>query len=253
MKQFTKQEVEYLQENYDKQTIQQLALFLGRTSKSIKAKAFKLRIVNDRKSYNTQELNYLIENYATTSNPQLATILNRTKNSITRKAFDLGLRKGKEYKQPVNLNNDSKRNNIKINDSFGNLTVLENSRGIEFKPQDRFNIKCKCELCGTIKEYNVYILLKGASKSCGCNKYAAAKQTKIQNGTNISFKKRTKTTLGSTRGCWTIIEEPKVCEKSLKVRCGFCGAEKYTLIQIQEQLNKFLENPQRKFTKLKLS
>lgn len=53
--------------------------------------------------------------------------------------------------------------NVKINDTFENLTVIDQpyiQDGVRW-------IKCKCE-CGIVKDYRLYSILNKDTKSCGC-------------------------------------------------------------------------------------
>lgn len=49
---------------------------------------------------------------------------------------------------------------------FSNLKVMEFS----YKEKNKKFYKCKCLLCGKTKEINIYNVVSGATKSCGCQR-----------------------------------------------------------------------------------
>lgn len=93
---------------------------------------------------------------------------------------------------------------IKINNKFGELTVIENET-------ENKNILCKCS-CGNVKYVNKHNLRNGTSISCGClqkNNHFAKNQF-----SNIG----TKILIGNKYNKWTVLEQVKsnsfLCECS---------------------------------------
>lgn len=229
-RQYTQGEIEHLKENYSKLTPEQLCNYFRRSFISIKRKANDLGL-NRCNMYTQEEIEYLKENYVKLTHDQLCKYLKRSRASITNKARELNLIKDKSIYKGKFFKEGSKKDQIKVGDKFSNLEVIKSpdkSLGI---PEGE-KVTCKCLLCGTIKDINCYVLLRGATKTCGCNSYKQGVKTRIERfGTAKTFQReRVKTSLGAQKGCWFIIEEPKPKEK-LKVRCTICNStEKFISI-----------------------
>ena len=91
--------------NFQKMTGRELATLLNRSTQSIRARAFSLRLKkkstnSERNSYqywSNEEVNFILENYNKMTNEELATKLNRSYNSINTRASMMGLKKDKSF------------------------------------------------------------------------------------------------------------------------------------------------------------
>jgi hypothetical protein len=105
-----------------------------------------------RRKYTEEDLNFLVNNYLTMTNKKLAAAMNRTKGSVVQTLCNkLGLRRPPR-KRPV-----------KIDDRYGRLTVLEETRG---KEKGKYWI-CNCD-CGKTVTVSGHGLKRGKTLSCGC-------------------------------------------------------------------------------------
>ena len=104
-KNWTQDEIDFLKENYDILTQEEISSILNRTIKSIQKKmsylGIKKYIRND--NWSQDEINFLKENYSNVSNEELMNILNRTDRAIRAKAVSLNLYKDLQETLPEKL------------------------------------------------------------------------------------------------------------------------------------------------------
>lgn len=94
-KPWTKEDINYLKENYDKMTNKEIAKVLKRSENSVSSKAFTLRIENDPSksglTWEEEDINYLKNHYDKLSTKEMAENLQRSIRAIDNKARILGL------------------------------------------------------------------------------------------------------------------------------------------------------------------
>lgn len=92
---WTKEEIEYLKENYSSTSFDEMSRVLNRGISAIQAKACKLKITKNTE-WTDEEIEYLKNNYQTKTYKELSNYLNgRTKSAIDLKINRLGLKKSK--------------------------------------------------------------------------------------------------------------------------------------------------------------
>lgn len=96
-KEWTKDEIQYIKDNYKVKSTKEIAIELKRNDMSIYHKARKLGlakpILNPAKKWTDEEVQFLKDNYQLLSGPQIAKKLNRAKSHINHKACKLKLKK----------------------------------------------------------------------------------------------------------------------------------------------------------------
>ena len=106
---WSKKDSEFLCNNYSVANREELCLYFGRSWKSIKNKAYTLKLTKRQREWTKTDTEFLVKNYGEISVTELMSITGRTKKSITLKAFKLGLtcEKGEEWSEDdLNLLND---------------------------------------------------------------------------------------------------------------------------------------------------
>lgn len=93
---WTKDEDRYLMQNYQRQSINEIASALNRTKPSVSWRLHYLGLVNFKR-WTPYEIKYLKDNYATTINQELADKLGRTRIAVVDKALKLGLEKDPNF------------------------------------------------------------------------------------------------------------------------------------------------------------
>lgn len=96
-KEWTKDEIQYIKDNYKVKPTKEIALKLDRDEQKIRQKAKKLGLAkpikNQKHKWTNEEVQFLIDNYQLLSQSQLSEKLNIAKNAINRKACKLKLKK----------------------------------------------------------------------------------------------------------------------------------------------------------------
>jgi hypothetical protein len=142
---WTKEQENYLINNYSDLSNEELSKKLNRTIKSIKSKSYKLNLEKSkdyknnnkiiRDSWTKEQEKYLINNYSDLSNEELSKILMKSINSIYNKSHKLELKKSKEHKSRM----IGKRNKMVGRDlsyeTLKNIAKKYKSRG-EFQKYD---------------------------------------------------------------------------------------------------------------------
>lgn len=90
LKRWTKEEIEYIKENYDKFTPSEIGEHLGRTRTAVLAKAHDLNLTINI-SWSKEEEQFLIDNHENMSRKEMALALNRTETAIDVRMSRLGL------------------------------------------------------------------------------------------------------------------------------------------------------------------
>ncbi len=85
------EEIEYLIENYNVKSIEEIGNFLKRTPNSIYKKAKRLKLTKTMNKWSLSETNYLIEKWGVQTPDKIAKQLNRSEVSIKKKAIELNL------------------------------------------------------------------------------------------------------------------------------------------------------------------
>ncbi len=88
---WTREEIEFLRENYKKIPTKNIAKRLGRTYRSISKKAFKLNLCYSSKKWTKEEVEFLKKNYKIISSKEIAEKFGRTNSGLLHKAMKLGL------------------------------------------------------------------------------------------------------------------------------------------------------------------
>lgn len=106
---WSKEEIDYLREEYSKlsgenvtNVLDRISKKLNRTKGSIRNKAYELGITHREKYYTKDEIQYLKDNYDKVSMNDMATFLKRNESNIFRKMKQLGLHKTKRQKNTIN-------------------------------------------------------------------------------------------------------------------------------------------------------
>lgn len=100
MEKWTKEQEQYLIDNYKTQMYCEIAQKLNKTEGAIRAKCFDLNLVKNS-AWTQDEIDFVIENYQSMSVAQIAQYLNRTPNAVKLKAQRNGCKK-----YPYNCNYD---------------------------------------------------------------------------------------------------------------------------------------------------
>lgn len=88
---WTKEEIDYLKQNYNKKSIDDMCSDLGRTKYSILKKAKRLDLTKEINNWTKDELEFLISNWGKYNIKKIAKLLGRSIPSIKKKAFKLKL------------------------------------------------------------------------------------------------------------------------------------------------------------------
>ncbi|QIB27099.1 helix-turn-helix domain-containing protein [Caloranaerobacter azorensis] len=94
-KRWTKEEVDYLVENYSKKSINSISKDLGRTKDSVFKKAKRLGLTKTVRNWTEEEIDILTLNWGKRSVEKIARMLNRSTISVKKKAMELKL--GSQY------------------------------------------------------------------------------------------------------------------------------------------------------------
>lgn len=100
-KRWTKDDIAYLRENYDKKPIEEIVEYLGREKRTIRVKASNLGLTPYSKRYtpwSDDEVAFLRENYGKIPNKELSEKMGRTSDTINTTANNLGLAR-KEHRK----------------------------------------------------------------------------------------------------------------------------------------------------------
>lgn len=96
MERWTKEEEQYLIENYMTEMYCDIARKINKTENAVRAKCFELRLVK-KNSWTQDEIDFIKENYQKLSIKQIAKILNRTENAVKLKAAKNGCKRSPYY------------------------------------------------------------------------------------------------------------------------------------------------------------
>lgn len=151
---WTKEEEQYLIDNYSNDNIEQLAIKLNRSVASIKHKAYRLNLLGERKSvrnpyaqdWTKEEEQYLIDN-KTKPITELAKDLGRTKNSVLAKFTRLGLRKPRHKFW-------TKKEDLYLENNIGIKTYAEIGKRLKRTPRSCAARAKRLGLEGYDKEYS---------------------------------------------------------------------------------------------------
>lgn len=88
---WTKEEVDYLVENYSKKSINSISKDLGRTKDSVFKKAKRLGLTKTVRNWTEEEIDILMLNWGKKSIENIAKMLNRSTISVKKKAIELKL------------------------------------------------------------------------------------------------------------------------------------------------------------------
>lgn len=97
---WTKEQVEFLKENYNKWHTQALAKEFGRSEAAVRMKALKLGLATPKGSYpdlSPEEVEYILENYEATPTIQIAEVVGISESRIRRFAMSRGLTKKRPW------------------------------------------------------------------------------------------------------------------------------------------------------------
>lgn len=98
---FTKEEINFITDNYKNLSIKEIADILGRTPKGVRSKIERLNLSlsklerNQPHKWSDYELNYLKDNYCTMSDAKISATLKISPSIIRRKRLELSLGKNK--------------------------------------------------------------------------------------------------------------------------------------------------------------
>lgn len=126
---WTKDEIEYLRDNYKKLSLKELSVKLDRNTDAIKCKASSLKISVQPRFWTTEEDNYIRENYGKFPAKDIAEKLNRQYHAVRTRASDLNV----PIYYPENKSVKSKISHIE------NIEVLNTTRWT--KEEDNFLIE----------------------------------------------------------------------------------------------------------------
>lgn len=87
---WTKEDIDYLKENYTIYNIDNISWKLSRNRNAIKTKACKLGLTNNQE-WTFEEINYLLKNHQNQTKAEIALHLNRTETAVSVKMSKLGL------------------------------------------------------------------------------------------------------------------------------------------------------------------
>lgn len=177
MERWTKEQEQYLIDNYDSKNYCEIAKEINKTEGAIRAKCFDLNLVKN-KSWSDEEIEYIRENYQRLSVKEMAKELNRTPNAVKLKAERIGCKK-----YPYNCNYDYFKNIDTADKAYwlgfiyadGYVTINHNSNsgcvGIELQASDVDHLKKlnknisgnypitfydkECELCNNDKQHKM--------------------------------------------------------------------------------------------------
>ena len=92
MERWTKEQEQYLLDNYKTKMYCEISKEIGKTEGSIRAKCFDLGLVKNS-GWSEEDLDYIKENYQRLSINEMAKVLNRTPNAVKLKAQRIGCKK----------------------------------------------------------------------------------------------------------------------------------------------------------------
>ena len=104
MERWTKEQEQYLLDNYKTKMYCEISKEIGKTEGSIRAKCFDLGLVKNS-GWSEEDIDYIKENYQRLSINEMAKVLNRTPNAVKLKAQRIGCKK-----YPYNCNYDYFKN-----------------------------------------------------------------------------------------------------------------------------------------------
>lgn len=247
-KRWNEEDVEFLKENYENLSYEEIGDSLGRSYGSVRSKAVRLGF-SPKNEWDEEEIKYLEKNYYDKSAEEISRVLNRSEQSIRAKAYVIGIKKSHNWTvEQVNFLKNNWKNmtaleigekigrteksvyqktralgleskNLKLEGKvFGRLTVIEKTGERKNK-----NIvwKCLCE-CGNIKHVKVSDLISGQQKSCGCLRNELASKRLSQN------------LVGDVFGWLTVIKE-KRRDKNIGImwEC-ICKCEKISIVSTRD-------------------
>lgn len=205
MNRWTKEETQYLIDNVELSSYDEISKVLNKTQISVSKKAHRLGYNKSPERWTKEDDKFLIENYIHFDTDILAEKLNRTKNSILIRARQLKIKKFQLFN---------------IGDEFNYFTIIENG----FLEDGKTQYKCKCK-CGIIKNIPHHSLKSGTTKSCGCyNRELASNRMK-----SLNKDKEHGLTGHPLYNSW----------KSMKTRCYNKNSNDYLGLEIYKSWNNF--------------
>jgi len=131
----------------------------------------------------------------------------------------------------------------KVGDIFNRLTIIEIISPTEDLPETRY--KCKCQ-CGTIKNYKIYGLYSGKTKSCGCyNKEKAQKlgyNNKLKEGNSTENNLISVYRYAAKRRNLDCTLSKSDFHSLFLSKCHYCGKEPYRIAYRKQCRNTFTYN-----------
>lgn len=100
-KHWSQEDLQYLKENYGSIDNKKLSNYFGRSSASVRNKAYELRITSLDNIWSEAEIKYLKENYKSYNLKEIAGKLNKLKSNVCRKAKILGIERTKKKKEKL--------------------------------------------------------------------------------------------------------------------------------------------------------
>lgn len=88
---YTKEEIDYIKENYKKMKMSEIAERLNRPYWGVMNKAIEIGIIEKKRKWSKEEDEYLVEKYKTETSKSIAVKLGRTSSAIRTRAIYLGL------------------------------------------------------------------------------------------------------------------------------------------------------------------
>lgn len=150
---WTKEQDEFVKENFKLMSDKEIGEVLGKTESSIKNRRKKLRCVSDTKFWTKKEDNILLNNFYHKTFEELCELLNRPYHGVIGRAEKLGLKKYIPYKP---------------DDRIGNLKIVSD----EYRDnKNKISVDAQCMLCQKTKQYKRNALINRKKIiSCGCKR-----------------------------------------------------------------------------------
>lgn len=147
MERWTKEQEQYLIDNYSNKMYCEIAKEIGKTEGSIRAKCFELNLVKN-KSWSDKEIEYIRKNYQRLSVKEMAKELNRTPNAVKLKAERIGCKKypyNCDYDYFKNIDTEEKAYWLGFIYADGYVSINEKTNsgyvGIELQASDSVHLK----------------------------------------------------------------------------------------------------------------